>query len=408
VSVHLNWPEAAIRDVCQLVGASVNPQDYPCEEFAHFSIPAFDDRQKPAHELGESILSNKTAFPVGAVLFSKLNPRIPRLWHVTKDPGPRCICSTEFLPLLPRPEVLRPDYLALALQNPNLISMLRSRVAAATKSRERLKPSDVLSATIPLPPLPEQQRIATLLRERLDAAARMRAAAKCQMHVVDALLEAELREAFRGIATLAVAGSRPSAPGGWRWHRLTDLARLESGHTPSRRHPEWWGGNIPWLALPDIRELDCQVAEETLEMTNDLGIAHSSARVLPPGTVVLSRTASVGFVAMMGRPMATSQDFVNWVCGPDLHPRFLMYLLRASRTFIRQLSSGAIHKTVYVPTVKAFNICAPDIAEQKRIADEVRDRLSIIGSIRERLVGQAEEVDRVPAVLLRHVFSGGL
>jgi type I restriction enzyme S subunit len=56
---------------------------------------------------------------------------------------------------------------------------------------------------------------------------------------------------------------------GWRWFRLTDLARLETGHTPSRSHPEWWGGPIPWIPLADIRELDGKVAQDTLETTNE-------------------------------------------------------------------------------------------------------------------------------------------
>lgn len=115
-----------------------------------------------------------------------------------------------------------------------------------------------------------------------------------------------------GRVTLLSAG-RPGdeAPAGWRWLRLTDLARLETGHTPSRSHPEWWGGPIPWISLADVRELDGKVAQDTIEHTNEEGIANSSARPLPEGTVVLSRTASVGFVTIMGRPMATSQDFVN-------------------------------------------------------------------------------------------------
>ena len=60
---------------------------------------------------------------------------------------------------------------------------------------------------------------------------------------------------------------------------------------------------MPWLALPDIRRLDCREAHETLERTNADGLANSSARMLPPGTVCLSRTASVGFVTILGREM---------------------------------------------------------------------------------------------------------
>jgi type I restriction enzyme S subunit len=205
----------------------------------------------------------------------------------------------------------------------------------------------------------------------------MRVAAETRNASLEGLVAAVLLDTF---PTTPLSAGREilAAPQGWNWQLLTDLARLESGHTPSRRRPEWWGGEIPWLALPDIRQLDCQVAMETTETTNPLGIANSSARVLPADTVVLSRTASVGFVAMMGRPMATSQDFVNWVCGAALDPRFLMYLLRAARTAIREMSSGAIHKTVYVPTVKAFRVCIPPVEEQRRIAGQIESKMHAI------------------------------
>src|SRR5262245_25504962 len=75
---------------------------------------------------------------------------------------------------------------------------------------------------------------------------------------------------------------------GWRWFRLTDLARLATGHTPSRRCPEYWGGNIPWLQLPDIRALDGRTVMDTSERTNALGIENSAAVLLPEGTVCLS------------------------------------------------------------------------------------------------------------------------
>lgn len=204
---------------------------------------------------------------------------------------------------------------------------------------------------------------------------------------------------------LAADSSVHAAPAGWRWHLLTDLARLESGHTPSRYHPEWWGGDIPWLALPDIRNLDGQTALETTEYTNEDGLANSSARLLPAGTVCLSRTASVGFVTVLGRPMATSQDFVNWVCGPQLDPWFLAYLLLRSRGYIRSLSSGAVHKTVYVPAVKTFQICVPPLTEQKRISLHLHQCLS---AAHQALRASGEEISAADSLLpriLEQVFS---
>lgn len=202
-----------------------------------------------------------------------------------------------------------------------------------------------------------------------------------------------------------MSATTPPAPAGWRWSLLTDLARLESGHTPSRNHPEWWGGEIPWLALPDIRALDGQVVHQTMEYTNPGGIAHSAARLLPEGTVALSRTASVGFVTIFGRPMATSQDFVNWVCDSDLDPRFLMHLLIRSRDAIRALSSGAVHKTVYYPTVKTFRICTPPVAEQHGIVMELESRLEAIGSVRSGVDAEREAVKALPSALLRRAFE---
>jgi type I restriction enzyme S subunit len=186
------------------------------------------------------------------------------------------------------------------------------------------------------------------------------------------------------------------------------LARLESGHTPSRYHIEYWGGTIPWIALPDIRALDAKVATATAEYTNDLGIANSAARVLPPGTVVLSRTASVGFVTIMGREMATSQDFVNWVCGPELDPRFLLHVLLAARTYFRGLASGAVHKTVYMPTVMSLHVCIPEVSQQRRLAALLDDwqewQERSLRANREML----EAVDSLPTALLRQAFNGEL
>jgi len=170
-----------------------------------------------------------------------------------------------------------------------------------------------------------------------------------------------------GDYALAVGMPTTLPPAGWKWTKLTDVARLESGHTPSRKHPEYWDGSLPWLCLTDARPNHGSVIIHTSEHTNALGIANSSARLLPKDTVCLSRTASVGYVVVMGQEMATSQDFVNWVCSEKLDHQFLKNLLIAENGAFRRFSSGAVHQTIYFPEVKAFHVCIPPLAEQRRI-----------------------------------------
>lgn len=110
----------------------------------------------------------------------------------------------------------------------------------------------------------------------------------------------------------------------------------------------------------------------------------------------------------MGREMATSQDFVNWVCGPELDPYFLTFLLLALRDYIRSLSSGAIHQTVYVPTVKAFEVCTPSLSEQRRITTFLKEYWAEADRLRQGLEERLDVIDKLPSSLLRQAFNAGL
>jgi type I restriction enzyme S subunit len=271
---------------------------------------------------------------------------------------------------------------------------------------KEVKKSDLEAFTIPIPPLDEQKRISVRLYLQLNSLSGIYAHASEQLASVQALRNAVLLQTFRGILPLGTKANRVTAPDGWSWIPLSKLARLESGHTPSRRRPEWWGGDIPWIALPDIREADGKELFDTAKTTNEHGLANSAARLLPKGTVVMSRTASVGFVTVMGSPMATSQDFVNWVCGPDLDPWFLMWLLIASRSYLLGLASGAIHKTIYMPTVQSFCVCVPPIDEQRRLVERLREKVFLLDSAAATLQIRRHEIESLQPAFLRAAFLG--
>lgn len=181
------------------------------------------------------------------------------------------------------------------------------------------------------------------------------------------------REATSGVIpgryALSVGCPDIKPPDGWAWTPLSSVAQLESGHTPSRKHPEYWDGDIPWIGIKDATENHGRTILDTHQHVTKLGLENSSARLLPANTVCLSRTASVGFVVVMGRPMATSQDFVNWVCGPNIDPHYLKYVLLAENEALWRFASGTTHQTIYYPEAKALHICLPPIDEQRSIVD---------------------------------------
>ncbi|MGW1004096.1 restriction endonuclease subunit S [Streptomyces sp. NPDC002520] len=156
------------------------------------------------------------------------------------------------------------------------------------------------------------------------------------------------------------------------------MARLESGHTPSRRHAEYWDGDVPWIGIKDATGNHGRVIASTLQTITQAGLDNSSARLLPAGTVCLSRTASVGYVVTMGVPMATSQDFINWVCGPQISSRYLHYILVMEQDSVRRFAHGTTHQTVYYPEAKAFHVCIPSRGEQDRI-------VSLLGSLDDKI-----------------------
>ena len=399
-------PSELLAQLCDRSVESFRPERWRKNSFVYIDVSAIDTTTKrivTAKEIATSEAPSRAQQIVrtGDILVSNVRPNLNAVCKIVSE-FDSAVCSSAFSVLRCTP-ALDPDYLFCYVQSPQFIDRMVSVAQGA--HYPAVTDRQVFATRLDCPNVEEQrlraQRVLACLRESRIAAI----ACEGQRTLSMLVAERTLTECFHGTipisSPLRFAGPRA----GWTWHALPELASLESGHTPSRRHPEWWGGKIPWLALPDIRKLHGKHAYETTEYTNDAGIANSSARILPVGTVCVSRTASIGFVTILGKPMATSQDFCNWVCGPELDPEFLMYAFMASQESLRELGSGAVHKTIYMPTIESFHICAPDIAEQRRIARRLRERLSAAETLTERLTARLTEIERLPQRLLAAAFG---
>lgn len=265
------------------------------------------------------------------------------------------------------------------------------------------------------PDYPEQVAIAELLQSVEDNISQSRILTKslsaAKYGVMRDLLTRGVRRDVAPLQPLPerwvlgrVAGDVSQIPADWKLVRLTSVARLESGHTPDRKEPDYWNGDIPWISLQDATALGKLTISETAETIGEQGLANSSARLLPARTVVFQRTANVGLCSVMEREMCTSQHFANWVCGPKLWPEYLQQVFRHMQREWQRLVAGSVLPDIYMPTFKRLQILLPPLPEQKRIA-EVGASFDLRIEAEQR---KLEELTNVRAALAQELLSGRL
>ncbi|XWV15864.1 MAG: restriction endonuclease subunit S [Gemmatimonas sp.] len=386
--VPAHWTVVAFRRVVTIAEGQVDPRH---SELAALPLIAPNHieggtgrllRLESAGDQGAE--SGKYEVRKGDVVYSKIRPRLRKVCIAPTD----ALCSADMYPLRPQDGLHGGFLYWWLLSEPfSAFAELESdRVAMPKINRDSLN-----TACIPLPSTSEQKRIA----EFLDRETAKIDALVAEQERLIALLK-EKRQAV--ISNAVTKGLNPDVPmkdsgvewigqvpRNWSVVPLRSVAQLESGHTPSRQRPEWWVDcTIPWFSLADvwqIREGKADVVFETAEKVSELGIANSSARLLPTGTVILSRTASVGFSAIMGIPMATTQDFANWICGPRLSPQFLLHVLRAMAPEFERLKMGSTHNTIYMPDISAFRCPLPLLGTQHEVVAALKSRTDEIDQL---------------------------
>lgn len=245
----------------------------------------------------------------------------------------------------------------------------------------------------PFPDLDEQRAIAAFL-DRETAR-------------IDALIEKKqrqielLKEKRAALISHAVTkGLNPKAPmkdsgiewlgkipKHWEVIPIKRVARMDSGHTPDKKIEAYWTDcSIPWVSLNDTAYLKGHdYIDDTAYHVNELGLANSSAHILPARAVVFTRDATIGLSAITTRPMAVSQHIIAWLCGPRITPEYLLRIFYAMTQKLESLCMGSTIRTLGMPDVLELVTPLPPASEQEQIvgvlAEKVPQILSLISKV---------------------------
>lgn len=152
-----NWAWVRIDEINKFKSKSVNPQNYPTDQFELYSVPTFETGE-PEFPVGKDVASSKVEVEEGDVLLCKINPHLNRVWVVRRRMAQlKPLASSEWIVI--RADEIIPEYLILTMQAPYFRELMMSNVSGVGGSLMRAQPSFVKQYMIPIPPICEQKHI---------------------------------------------------------------------------------------------------------------------------------------------------------------------------------------------------------------------------------------------------------
>ncbi|MEV8358802.1 restriction endonuclease subunit S [Microbacterium sp. NPDC076895] len=181
-----------------------------------------------------------------------------------------------------------------------------------------------------------------------------------------------------------------------------EVASTASGGTPSRSDPRNFGGGIPWVKSGEVSQ---GLITQTDETISQLGLATSSARLMPPGTVLVAMYgATAGEVGTLGVEAATNQAVCCITPGRDLDRDFLLESLRTMKTLLKQRAVGGAQPNLSQSDIRGLELKIPPMAQQQefsRLVQAAREAEHYVSR-------QAEALDSLFASLQHRAFRGEL
>jgi type I restriction enzyme S subunit len=221
-----NWIVKSLKEVNSYKNKNINPSQFPNEIFEYYSIPAFQNGEKPEFTQGKEIHSNKLLLESDSIVFGKLNPRVEKVWRIGNHSEHRKIGTTEWITVTPN-EFLNPDFLYFVEWSKFVMPIAKSLVSGSTPSRQRVDPTSFYKLKIPVPPLPEQRKIAHVLSTVQKAIKQQDKLIRTTTELKKALMQKLFTEGTRGEPQKETEIGL--VPESWEVMRIGDVFKFSSG-----------------------------------------------------------------------------------------------------------------------------------------------------------------------------------
>lgn len=182
----------------------------------------------------------------------------------------------------------------------------------------------------------------------------------------------------------------PEFTGEWATKSINDLATVVGGGTPDTTIGSYWNGNIQWFTPSEIGK-DKYVAFSQRTISNK-GLNNSSAKLLPPQTILLSTRATVGECSIAIDECTTNQGFQSLIANKNVSVDFLYYLIQTKRKELIKKACGSTFLEISVNEIRKIRVNVPSIQEQEKIA-------GLLSLIDERIATQNKIIEKYESLI---------
>lgn len=157
-------------------------------------------------------------------------------------------------------------------------------------------------------------------------------------------------------------------PSGWKLSTIEEIASVSSGGTPSRKVPEYWNGNIPWVTTAEVH---FETITDTAEKITVNGLENSSAKLFPIDTILMAmygQGKTRGQVAKLGIEATTNQACAAIVLEKNHDVEYYFQFLMSRYESIREMANSGGQQNLSAGIVKSIQVPVPPLPEQKKIA----------------------------------------
>lgn len=325
----------------------------------------------------------------GDVLVSTVRPNLNAVAYIGSELD-GATASTGFAILRPDPDKLNGRYLYHWVRTPSFIRrMTRLSVGA---SYPAVNDEIIKSSKIPLPSVAEQHRIAMTL----DKADEIRRKREQSIQLCDQLLKSVFLEMFGDPVVYSHEEDSKS---------LADIVDVVGGGTPSKSHPEYYGGKILWITPKDMRSIEI---DKSLVTLTDAGVKNSSTKEIPPYSVLLVVRSGVlkhTFPVAINTKMTTvNQDMKALICTEDITPHYLAHCLKLLEPMVLARIRATTADNIPMGFLSRMPIPLPPIERQELFSDICRH----IRRLRGKYMLSCEMTLRMCASLRNSSFNLGL